>query len=51
MSDKDATFLLVGDRTLGDEVTYTDIDLEGGPDGIRTFKHKDGTPYPNTERD
>jgi hypothetical protein len=37
----------VGDRTLDDVVTYPDIDLELkiGPDGVREFRLKDGTPY------
>lgn len=45
---EDATFLVVGDRTAGDEVTYPDIDLwmAVGPDGTRGFRRKDGTPYP-----
>jgi uncharacterized cupin superfamily protein len=53
MSDADAAFLVVGDRTPDDEVTYPDIDLElkVGRDGVRAFLHKDGTPYPNAERD
>jgi len=51
-TDNDAAFLVVGDRTLGDEVTYPDIDLElkAGPDGDRKFRHKDGSPYPKIER-
>src|SRR6266487_983346 len=53
VTDKDAAFLVVGDRTPGDEATYPDIDLElkAGPDGVKTFRHKDGTPYPKRERD
>ena len=53
VTDKDAAFLVVGDRTPGDEVTYPDIDLElkADPDGVKTFRHKDGTPYPKRERD
>ena len=52
-SDKDATFLVVGDRTPGDEASYPDIDLAltAEPDGTRSFRHKDGTPYPEVERD
>ena len=52
LSDRDAAFLVVGDRTPGDEVTYPDIDLKfaADPDGAATFTHKDGTPYPNLER-
>jgi hypothetical protein len=39
--------------TVGDEVTYPDIDLElkAGPDGVKGFRHKDGTPYPRVTRD
>src|SRR3954447_5301204 len=53
LTDEDAAFLVVGDRTSGDEVTYPDIDLElkAGPDGVKAFRHKDGTPYPKRERD
>ena len=52
-TDRDAAFLVVGDRTAGDDVIYSDIDLElkAGPDGAKTFRHKDGTPYPKHERD
>jgi hypothetical protein len=34
-------------------VTYPDIDLElkAGPDGVRGFHRKDGTPYPRAARD
>jgi len=53
LTDKDAAFLVVGDRTSGDEVTYPDIDLElkTGSDGVKGFRHKDGTPYPRVTRD
>ena len=53
LTQKDAIFLVIGDRTAGDEVTYPDIDLElkAGPDGVRGFRHKDGTPYPRAARD
>jgi uncharacterized cupin superfamily protein len=46
-------FRVIGDRTAGDEVTYPDIDLElkAGPDGVRGFRRKDGTPYPRAARD
>ena len=49
---KDAAFLVVGDRTPGDEIIYPDIDLalNAGRDGEKTFRHKDGTPYPKAER-
>ena len=51
-TDRDAIFLVVGDRTPGDEVTYSDIDLEltGGPDGVRKWRRKDGSPYPIKDR-
>jgi uncharacterized cupin superfamily protein len=53
LTQKDAIFLVVGDRTAGDEVTYPNIDLElkAGPDGVRGFRRKDGTPYPPAARD
>ena len=53
LTSEDAVFLVVGDRTAGDEVTYPDIDLalKAGPDGVRGFLHKDGTPYPRVSRD
>jgi uncharacterized cupin superfamily protein len=46
-------FIVVGDRTAGDEVTYPDIDLElkTGPDGVKGFRRKDGTLYPRVNRD
>jgi uncharacterized cupin superfamily protein len=52
VTDKDAVFLVVGDRTVGDEVTYPDVDLglKAGPDGIKTFRHKDRVPYAKLER-
>jgi uncharacterized cupin superfamily protein len=53
LTEKDAAFLVVGDRTADDEVTYPDIDLElkAGPDGAKGFRRKDGTPYPRVPRD
>ena len=53
VSDRDATFLVVGVRSAGDEVTYPDLDLRLGivADGKRGFLHKDGTPYPTMPRD
>jgi len=53
LTDRDAVFLVVGDRTADDEVTYSDIDLEikAGPDGVKGFYQKDGTPYPRVTRD
>lgn len=49
----DATFLVVGDRTAGDEVSYPDIDLawRAGPDGKKAYFQKDGTPYPHLPPD
>ncbi|HTW89815.1 MAG TPA: cupin domain-containing protein [Candidatus Binataceae bacterium] len=38
-----ATYLEIGDRRPGDEVTYPDIDLELR--WARRFRHKDGRPY------
>jgi len=51
-TDRDAIFLVVGDRTPSDDVTYSDIDLElkGGPDGVRKWRRKDGSPYPIKDR-
>ena len=53
LTQKDAIFLVIGDRTAGDEVTYPDIDLElkAGPDGVRGFHRKNGTPYPRPTQD
>ena len=53
LTDRDATFLVVGDRAPDDEVAYPDIDLRIGigADGKRGFLHKDGTPYPPAPRD
>ena len=45
-SDKEATYLEVGDRSEGDEVSYPADDLQAllGPDRKWIFAHKDGTP-------
>ncbi|MBL8696779.1 MAG: cupin domain-containing protein [Alphaproteobacteria bacterium] len=53
LTDRDATFLVVGDRAAGDEVTYPDIDLHLGTDrdGKRGFLRKNGEPYPPAPRD
>jgi uncharacterized cupin superfamily protein len=53
LTQQDASFLVIGDRTAGDEVAYPDIDLhlKTGPDGVRGFFRKDGTPYPRAPRD
>ncbi|MGH7906966.1 MAG: cupin domain-containing protein [Candidatus Binataceae bacterium] len=40
---KPAAYLEVGDRRIGDEVNYPEIDLHCGPN--RSFTHKDGTDY------
>jgi uncharacterized cupin superfamily protein len=47
----DVLLLVVGDRTTGDEVSYSDIDLHlsAGQNGLLRFTHKDGTPYPPPE--
>jgi uncharacterized cupin superfamily protein len=43
---RDALLLEVGDRTPGDEVDYSDIDMMiRWVDGEERFLHKDGTPY------
>ena len=44
---RDAVFIVVGDRTAGDEVEYPDDDLKGvyGPEGRFRFLRKNGTPY------
>ena len=45
-SDQDALYLEVGDRNLGDECDYPDIDmLVRWIDGVEKYVHKDGTPY------
>lgn len=44
----EATFLVIGDRTAGDEVSYPDIDLawKRAADGTGAYYRKDGTPHP-----
>jgi uncharacterized cupin superfamily protein len=44
---KDVVFLEVGDRSVGDAVSYPDDDVVAvyGPDGKFKFSRKDGTPY------
>ena len=45
-SGEDAFYIEVGDRTPGDEVTYSDVDMEERlVEGKETFVRKDGTPY------
>ena len=45
-TDKDALVLEVGDRTKGDEVDYSDIDMQGRIiDGVRRYVRNDGTVY------
>jgi uncharacterized cupin superfamily protein len=48
----DAVFLVVGDRTAGDDVSYPDIDLvfTSGGDRPKGFYSKDGTLYPHVPR-
>jgi uncharacterized cupin superfamily protein len=45
-TNSDVMLLVVGDRTPGDEVGYSDIDmhLHVGSDGRQHFTRKDGTP-------
>ncbi len=46
-SERPVTYLEIGDRTAGDEVSYPDDDLVGlRVAGGWRFAHKDGTPYP-----
>jgi uncharacterized cupin superfamily protein len=47
LTDAEATYLEVGDRTEGDETDYPDIDMElRHVDGGRRFvRRSDGTPY------
>jgi uncharacterized cupin superfamily protein len=46
-SDAPATYMIVGSRLAEDTCTYPDIDLHyTRAKGLRTFAHKDGTPYP-----
>lgn len=51
-TDKDAAFLVVETGRQGTKPIYPDIDLElkADPDGVKTFRHKDGSPYPKLER-
>ncbi|NIO08446.1 MAG: cupin domain-containing protein [Deltaproteobacteria bacterium] len=46
-TQSDITFLEIGDRSVGDKVSYPDDDLQlvTGADGNRQILHKDGTPY------
>lgn len=45
-SDRDVTYVEIGDRSPGDAVTYPDDDLAAtlGPDGKWTYTRKDGSP-------
>lgn len=45
-SDAPARYLVVGDRSPGDIVSYPDIDLALSEQERDDFTHKDGTPYP-----
>lgn len=40
-------YLEIGNRSAGEHVHYSDVDLrlEKEPDGTRAFRHRDGTPY------
>jgi len=46
-TDRDVTYLEIGDRTAGDEAFYPADDIRAalGPDRKWRFTHKDGTPY------
>jgi uncharacterized cupin superfamily protein len=46
-SEEDVVILEVGDRTMGDAVSYPDDDLAAvqDPTGTWRFTHKDGQPY------
>ncbi len=46
-SDRDAVVLEIGSRVTGETAHYSDIDMlaHGG-----AYTHRDGTPYPKTER-
>jgi uncharacterized cupin superfamily protein len=46
-SDRDAVFLVIGDRKDGDEVVYPDVDMFGqhGADGKFRWYRKNGTAY------
>ncbi len=46
-TDEVVTYIEVGDRTPGEQVTYPrdDIIAQSAPDGSWITKHKDGTPY------
>ena len=47
LTQKDAVFLEVGDRSAGESVKYPDDDVVGysAPDGKWKYTRKDGTPY------
>ncbi len=45
-SNRPAFYLEIGDRSAGDQVTYSDVDMTGESAGGRVvYRHKDGTPY------
>jgi uncharacterized cupin superfamily protein len=46
-SEAEVVYLEIGDRSVGDEVSYPTDDLKAvlGPDGKRVFAHKDGRRY------
>jgi uncharacterized cupin superfamily protein len=50
-SSRDAVFLEIGTRAPREVATYPDIDMRAEKDhkGMR-YLHKDGTPYPGSER-
>ena len=50
-TDRDAVYLEIGSRAARETATYPDIDMRAERDdkGMR-YVHKDGTPYPGSER-
>ena len=46
-TDREVLYLEIGDRSQGDEVFYSNDDLQArlGANGQRVFQHKDGTSY------
>ena len=45
-TDEDVLYLIIGDRTPGDEAVYSYDDIQASlVDGTWAFTHKDGSPY------
>jgi len=50
-SNRDVVFLEIGTRASREVAIYPDVDLRGERDGKSyRYLHKDGTPYPGSER-